>query len=335
MSTVPTMPGRVVTIDRARLTRMRVDTVLGRIGSSKGTRRLVLLALVTAFFAVRAGWPAVLVALAPPLGQVCWWWLQTRNYARNGLGVGQDIRVDYAASGEIGLTDSTGEYWLPRGSAMAVVRFRGNVNVYGRTLSFVVPTEVFTDADAAFLEGHGEEPHEPTTPGPDLPLSLTMTADIQQRTVAAATSQLVRSADFLQPWISGLGVVAFVAVVGFAVAGPAGAVKAGLVAALIMGGLASGTLFRLSRTRASLRAAYATGQTIRGRVDVDGMVLSLPHGTQSFEWRQFSRVRVTRDAVLLRKQRRVLAGDGMVVLPVRLFDDAALGALVAAVPRRF
>lgn len=327
MTAVPAVPGRVVTIDRARLARMRRDTVLAWIGSRKGTVRLVVLALATALFAVPAGWPLILLVVAPPLGQVCWWWFQTRSYARSGLGVGESISVDYAASGEIGLTDATGQVWLPRGSALAVVRSRGNATVYGRSLSFVVPTEVLTDSDAAFLEGHGDEPHEPTAPTPDLPLSLTITADVQQGTVAAITSAMVRSADFWQPWVSAAVVVGIMALVGSA--------TAVLVAALIMGGLASTTLVRVLRMRKGIRAAYPVGRTIRARVDPGHFMLSFPHGAQSHPWSDFSHARVTRHAVLLRRPRRRLALDMIMVMPAGLFDADALGTLVAAVPRRF
>src|SRR3712207_8297397 len=54
--------------------------------------------------------------------------------------------------------------------------------------------------------------------------------------------------DFVQPWLSGLGVTAFVAFVGFLVGGPAGSLKAGVVAGLLLGALASPTLVGVARS---------------------------------------------------------------------------------------
>lgn len=320
--------GRAVTIDRARKARIRRDAVLQTISSPTGQRPMVFAALATGVLGRAVdGWlVAAIMFIIGGLGQLGWWWLRTNASLRSGLDVGQTVRVGYASSGEISITDSTGQIWLPRGSVFAVVRYRGNLTVVGRQVAFLLPRELLTQDDIAFLEGHGPAPQDPTTQGPELPLSCEITARTQGQLVAAATRIVVRSADFLMLWFSAALVVSFVSLAGSI---RAVAVTVALCALLVLPGL-RGVL----RTRAQMRATYRIGLTVRANVTDEGLLLSLAHGTRTLPWRDFSAARLTTNAVLLRRSRRVLAQDKTVILPKALLDNSSLTTIAAAVSGR-
>ena len=319
-----------MTIDRARHARLKRDSVLQAISMPRGVRRLAVAGLIAGAVGLAVGgWlVAALMSVIGVLGQIWWWWFRTGAAMRAGLGVGQSLRVDYADSGEIAITDITGQIWLPRGSAYRVVRYRGNITVGGRAVSFILPGEMLTDVDAAFLEGHGAEPQEATTHGPNLPLSLEMTADRQERLIAAGTAVVVRSADFLVPWLVTAPVV-------IGITALVGSPRAIALAVAFCALCAYPGLRGLGRTRSRIRSAYPIGRTIRAGVSRERMVLSLPHSTRTMEWSEYIGLRVTSDAVLLRKTRRPLAADTTAVLPVDLFNAVALADLAVAVPGRF
>jgi hypothetical protein len=322
-------PGRSITIDRARKARIRRDAVLRTITTPAGLRRLAMTGVALGFLGLLArGWltAAVRASLAI-FGRVAWRWLQVQASLRTGLDVGQTVRVDYASSGEISITDSTGQYWLPRGSVIAVLRYRGIVTVVGREISFILPGELLTAADIAFLEGHGTAPQEATAAGPDLSLSCEVTPDVQRNLVTAATLATVRSADFLLSWfVSAL----LVGVVGYVGSGPA---LAGTV--LFCGLLVLPGLHGVFRTRRGLRAAYPVGLTVRAEVTKERLLLSPTHGTRTIAWRDYAQLRLTKDALLLRHARRRLALDATIVLPITLFDTNARATISAVVHGRF
>jgi hypothetical protein len=320
--------GRSLTIDRARKARIRRDSVLQAIEAPRGRRQLaVTSAIAGALGLAGGGWPAaVLMFVIGVLGHIGWWWLRLGADLRSGLDVGQTIRLDYATSGEISLTDSTGQLWFGRGSVMTVLRFRGNAIVVGREMAFVLPRELLTEADIAFLEGHGPAPGEATALGPDLPLSCEITADIQRKLVAASTRVIARSADFLMPWFSALFVTGMVAYVGSAPA-VAGAMAFG--ALIVLPGVRG-----ILSTRRRMRLTYAVGMTVRADVTEERLLLSLKHSTRPMPLRDFSGIGVTTGVVLLRRARRVLAADRTVLVPIDLFDTAAMTTMSTVIGGR-
>jgi hypothetical protein len=203
------------------------------------------------------------------------------------------------------------------------VRYRGNITVYGRAISFVLPSELVTESDVAYLEGHGEAPGDVTAAGPNLPLSCPMTVERQQELVAAGTAVVVRSADFLMPWLVAPLLIGVPALVGSL---PATAIAVAFAALLTLPGLRG-----VARTRRGIRRGYPVGRTVRAEATAEHLVLSLPHSTRTMAWSEFSGIRVTQVAVLLRRTRPPLGADSTVVLPLDLFDADALAAASAAV----
>ena len=324
-----TSPGRALTIDRPRKARIIRDAVLEQIVAPSGVRRLAVAGAVPAAvgFAWR-GWPvACLMLVLGVLGQVGWWWRRLRAGVRNGLDVGQTIEVAYTNSGEMVITDSTGQVGLRRGSVIMVPRFRANVTVVGRELAFILPGELLDDADVAFLEGHGDAATGATVQGPELPLSCEITAGVQRAMVDSATRVVTRSADFLVLWLVTLFIVGVIAVVGPAPV----VVGTGVFCALCF--LVPG-LLGIRRTRRRVRSRYPVGLIVRAGVTPERLLLSLTHGTSTIPWSRFSGLRVTSDAVLLRRVRKPLAADATAVLPVGLFDDDALATVSSAVSKR-
>jgi len=190
-------------IDRARHGRLVHDLMFQLIASPRGRRRLLALAVVSLVIGRLGGsWllGANLTAVAAVV-QLLYWRIQMGRSMRRGLGVGQRVAVAYADSGELTVADVTGQIWLPRSSAFIVLRKGDIVTVLGRATSFVLPGELLTEADIAFLEGHGEAPEEPTTPGPPLPLALEVTPAVQSQIVEGATRVIATSADFLMPYV--------------------------------------------------------------------------------------------------------------------------------------
>ena len=115
--------------------------------------------------------------------------------------VGQTVSTEWAPDGELVVTDVTGQYRLPRGSVMLVRRNGRNASVYGRSIQFVLPGELLTEDDIAFLEGHASAPRPVEAPAPDLPLSLEVTTEVQAQLLSDATRTTVRTADFLFPYV--------------------------------------------------------------------------------------------------------------------------------------
>jgi hypothetical protein len=321
--------GRAITIDRARKARIRRDAVLHAIGAPGGVRRLVVAGVTAGVvgLAVRGWSAAALMVVVGAFAQVAWWWVRTDAGMRAGLDVGQTVRVDYASSGEICVTDSTGRTWLPRGSALAVLRHRGNVTVVGREIGFILPGELLTEADIAFLEGHGPLPEDVTAPGPDLPLSCDVSLDVQRRVVSAATRLVVRSADFLVPWFVAPFLIGIAAYVGSAAAV---AITSLFCALTVLPGLLG-----LRRTRQRIRATYPVGLTLRAGVTTERLLLALKHGTRTLTWREYRELRLTKDVVLLHRAHRPLVADTTTVVPIALFDADALTTMSTVITGRF
>ena len=267
------------------------------------------------------------MAVVAVAAQVVVWWVQAVRSLRSGLAVGQTVTIGYAESGDLTVIDVEGQVWLPRGSAMAVVRWRGLATVLGRTISFVLPGELVGEEDVAFLEGHGELPPGAELSGPVLPLSLEVTPQVQDQLVSQATRLVTTSADFLVPFVLAVPMAGLFAVfenwlwVG---------IVAGFYALL-----AVPAILALRRTRRGLRATYAVGRTIRAAVTPEHLLFSTPLGTRQLRWSDVETQRVTPDAVLLRRRRAPLTTTRTEVLPRALFTPDDLAALVAAVPRRF
>ena len=165
-----------------------------------------------------------------------------------------------------------------------------------------------------------------TTPGPNLPLSCDITADVQARLISAATRQAWGSADFLMPFLAAALVVGVMAFSGSA------RVVAGTV---VIGALfVTPALYSLDRMRARLRSTYAVGSTVRASVTAEGLWLSLEQVTGRLPWTGFSKIGIGTDAVLLHRKRRLFAPDKTMVLPADLFDANALAAMSAAIRGR-
>ena len=183
------------------------------------------------------------------------------------------------------------------------------MTVLGRATSFVLPGELLTEADIAFLEGHGEAPEEPTTPGPPLPLALEVTPAVQSQIVEGATRVIATSADFLMPYVVApllLGFAALTRSLPFLAATTVFC----LVNVLL-------TLPHLASIRKHVRLTYPVGTTIRAEVTPEHLALSTPHRTQRAPWSDHHAHRLTSQTVLLRRNRR--RPETMQVLPRALF----------------
>jgi len=204
---------RSLTIDRARHDRLAWGLMLQGISSRRGLLQLGGWAALAAIVGWMFSWSlGVVVAAATLLLQLTLWHSRLAGRMQHGLGVGQSITLGYADTGELVLEDVTGPIWLPRGSVVAVIRKRGIAKVRHREMTFVLPGELLTDADIAFLEGRGDVPEPPSIPGLTLPLSLEVSSVMQSRLVADATRSLVTSAAFLITFVSApilLGAAAF------------------------------------------------------------------------------------------------------------------------------
>jgi hypothetical protein len=133
------------------------------------------------------------------------WWVGATVVALVALGAGRRlwytglVSTAWAADGELVVADVTGQYRLPRGSVLVVRRSGRNANVYGRSLSFVLPGELLSDDDVAFLEGHAAGPVPAPAPPSGLARSLVVTEDVQAHLVADATRVVLLTADTLFP----------------------------------------------------------------------------------------------------------------------------------------
>ncbi|XGX79147.1 hypothetical protein LQK93_01946 [Terrabacter sp. BE26] len=267
----------------------------------------------------------ILLSLAVVSGGVAWWWFLIRRSLRKGLGPGQTVSTAYTDWGEWTVTDVTGTVSLARGSAAMVSRTRDRVMIWSRTASFVLPTELVTDEDIAFLEGHGDAPTFLGAPGPVLPLSLEVTPQVQGRVTAAAARVRTTSADTLFPFVPPALLL------------PIGVVAESLFYLALAGvflliGVANYLQTRRA-ARIACRAQYPVGMTIRAQVTQEHLVLQARQGTIHVRWSEYIARRLTRDAVLLRRDRR--RAQTTLVLPRDLFTDDALAEIARSVPREY
>ena len=319
---------RTVTIDRAAKGRAAHELMRQCLASRPGRRRLTVIAVLAALsvplfssWLLGLGFGITLAVL-----QVGWWRLRIARSLRRGYDVGQTITVGYLESEELTVIDQTGQVMLPRGAAMMVLRRGGVVTVFGRSISFVLPSELVTDTDVAFLEGHGEVPHTATTPAPPLPLALEVTPAVQEALVAAKTRVITRSADFLL-----VPLVTTPAVVFFAAFAQSWRFMVGALVFCLACQIPQ--LLWLSRSRRSVRTVFPVGFTVRAEVAAQHLALANPHRTVLLPWSTYQAHRLTTRVVLLRRER---GKPGMTqVLPRALFSDDALARLVTAVPRTF
>ena len=322
-----TSAARAVTISRSRHVELARDMHRQVLTSTWALRRFAWLAGVAAVLAwMLDSWLVWGLAAVGVVVQQVVWRRRILRSLRPGLDVGQTTTVSYTDSGELTIVDATGQVWLPRGSAFSVVRYRGLVTVAGRALSFILPAELLTDADIAFLEGHGDAVAEDAAAaGPTLPVELEVSPSLQSALVAARTRLVVRSADFLVPY------VVAPLLIGFAVlSGSRGFV---LAMTLFCAVTAAPTVLRLVRQRRLERHRYPVGRTLRGDVTPDHLALSAPHLTAQVPWSDFRARRVSGAVVML--QRKPGDTDETLLLPRELFTPDGLAALAAAVPRTF
>jgi hypothetical protein len=283
-----------------------------------------LLALAIAGNDAYAGAAALTVAILAQLGV---WWVRASRSIRRGMRLGDTLTVSYSDR-ELVVVDWTGEVRLPRGSVMLARRTGHNVTIYGRSVSFVLPGELLTAEDVAFLEGYAgpAEPGPQEAPPPALPLRVQVTDTIQHQLVAAATRWTVTTADFLVPLVAA-GSVGALAVVtrvwGFLWV-------AGFLLALALPGS-----FQIAKLRAALREVYPVGRTIAARVTPEELTLTLRHGSQTTPWGAFEAVKGTESVVLLRFRRRRFGTARILVLPLALFRAEDVRTMAKAVPGRF
>ena len=317
-----------VTIDRAAKGRAARELMRQCLASRPGRRRLAFIA-VLAFLSVPlfSSWLLGLgLGLVLASAQLGWWRIRVARSLRRGYDVGQAITVGYLESEELTVIDQTGQVMLPRGAAMTVLRRGGVVTVVGRSISFVLPSELLTDTDVAFLEGHGEVPAAPKSPAPRLPLALEVTPAVQEALVAAKTRVIATSADFLLVPLVTTPLVVFFAAFAQSWRFMVGALVFCLACQVPQ-------LLWLSRSRTAMRAVFPVGFTIRAEVGEDHLALASPHRTILLPWSSYQARRVTDRVVLLRRERGKPGTTQ--VLPRALFPDDALGRVATHVPRTF
>jgi hypothetical protein len=323
---------RTVVIDRGLHLRLRTDMTIDIVRRSRGVLAAGVSAVALGFVLARPV-AAVIVAVVAVVGWAVLRWLHLGRTMRHGLGVGQPITVRQRLDGDpaVVVTDVTGEVELGRGSVLLVTRFRSSVTVHGRQLSFVLPTGLLTESEIGFLEGDLVTPEasaEPASgPASALPLSLTVTEDVQQRAGAAIVRAVALSADALLPVVVS---VAFLVLGAALRSGPWFTVGA-VIAAVCALTTPRGAL----RARSMVRASYPVGRTMRAEVTPDSMTTELDAVVLSVRWEMYDARRVTSDAVLLRRKGPFLSPDVFSVYPRDLFDDASIETLAAALPRTF
>jgi hypothetical protein len=250
-----------------------------------------------------------------------WWRVpayrrQARSTAYDGLDIGQTVTATYTARDVLTFTDATGDQLACLEAATPVGRFRSLLVVHSPRGPFVVPAELLSVEDVAFLAG----------PGPQLPLHLEITAEIQESLVGRATGLVVRSADFLLSWVAALGMLALWAgteLWGFLL-------LAGLFVVLALPGL-----FGLAAMRRRFRRLLPVGWTMRAEVTADRLFVTQANGAVTHAWRDYTALRMTDDCVLLRLRRRPFAPTRTQVLPRALFGPEEVGRLSVAVAKRF
>ncbi|QIG42950.1 hypothetical protein G5V58_09415 [Nocardioides anomalus] len=318
---------RAVTVDRRRHRRIVLDLVVD-LTRHRPARWWVGAALLT-LFAIGAGrqvWyagPAVAVPVV--LLQLLVWWLRAARSAADGLAVGQTVSTGWAADGELVVTDVTGQYRLPRGSVLLVRRSGRNANVYGRSLQFVIPGELLSDDDVAFLEGHAAGPGPVATSPSGLARSLRVTEEVQTHLVADATWTVVRTADFLLPYVGAAG---------FALLGLLTTWAGFLWLAGALLALAVPAAVRFVRWRRAFRAAFPIGRVLHAEVTPEHLAVETQHGTQVLAWDNFAAVSSTDHNVLLRHRRRAFGAARTTLLPLGLFRPEDIHQLAASVGGR-
>lgn len=322
---------RAVVVDRGLHLSLRTDMLLDL---ARRSHRLVSLVVVPVLLGLLLAHPVqgVVLALVAVLAWAAVRWRQLGRTMRDGLGVGQRIEVGHRGEGEaaVVITDASGEVALGRGSALVITRFRGIVTFYGRQLSFVLPAGLLTDTEIAFLEGSAATPQggaAPDEPPSRLPLSLTITEQAQERTGAALSRAIGMSADTLLPVVVALLFLGF----GVVLRAAPMFVCGGVFAAVSLLTAPRAVL----RARSAVRSAYPVGGTIHADVRADSLTTEFATVTHAVRWEAYDARRVTEHAVLLRRKGPFMSPDVYVAFPRRLFDDAAIGQLAAAVPRSF
>lgn len=325
------VPGslRTMTITKNRYRMLFRGLLLDALVSGTSVTRF----LYVAFFALlcwglTGRWVVAVVVTAVALAVIVTrWCVRIRACLRTGLAVGQTVTTGYTPWGELTITDVTGTLCLGRGSAALVTRSRDRVVAWLRTTSFLLPTELLTDEDIAFLEGPGEAPGSSAAPAPVpvLPLELVVTERVQARVMAAAVRVRTRSADVLFPLLTPALLLALVAVTRARIF----ALGAGFFLLVWIG------VYLQARhaARTASRAQYPVGATIRANVTPDHLVVQSRSGTTHSRWSEYIARRLTTDAVLLRRDRR--HPETTVVLPRELFSERALADLATAVPRSY
>lgn len=313
--------GRALTITRARKLRLRRDAVLMALLNPPGRRWLTVGAVGAGAlgFAVGGVPGAAVLVIVSVLDQVGWWWLRMGTSMRSGLDTGQTIHVDYAATGELRLTDATDQLSFGPGTAR-VIPFRSTVTVVTEELAFILPVELLGEDDVAYLEGRTVSPGEGSLAGPRLPFECRITPDLQRDLVSAVTRVIVRSADFLVVWLWALLPVLLAAFT-------SRPTTVAIIAAAMFALLALPSLLALRRTRATVREAYPVGTTVQAAVTDTRLLLGVPRGTIVLDLQAYRRKRVVGQALVLTLHGRPFRVDQMHVVPAALFDDDALATL--------
>lgn len=325
------VPGslRTMTITKHRYRLLFRGLLLDALASSTSVTRFLYAAFLALLcWGLSGRWVVgVVVTAAAVVVIVTHWCVRIRAGLRSGLAIGQTVTTGYTAWGELTVTDVTGTLCLGRGSAASVTRTRDRVIAWLRTTSFVLPTELLTDDDIAFLEGAGEAPAPSAVPVPVpvLPLELVVTEQVQARVMAAAVRVRARSADVLFPLLTPALLLALTALTRSRIV----ALAAGFFLLVCIG------IYLEARhaARTTSLANYPVGATIRASVTPDHLVLQSRGGTVHSRWSEFVSRRLTSDAVLLRRDRR--RPETTVVLPRELFSERALADLATAVPRSY
>ena len=325
---------RSVTIDRRRHRQVKRDQLLGVFGSASGQgslTRWVFSGFTTGFTAEAvarsdisaSSWLAgLLLGVAAALGRLAGWMWRVAEGTRNGLEVGQTVSAGYDDQGRLVVVDAVEQAILPRGCCYLVARRRGLAVVVTDPRTFILPGELLTDADIAFLEGRDQPRH-----GPELQVSLVVTPEVQSKIVTRATRVVLTSADFLLPFV--------VLAIFLAVAVAVGSSKFAIGSVVVLGLLALGGVGGILGSREVMRAAYIVGRPVTGAVMTDHFLMSLVGGVRLYPWKSLRAHRVTTDAVLLRRRTGFMMRTVTEILPRELFTDEALGQLAARLPRRF
>jgi hypothetical protein len=248
-----------------------------------------------------------------------WWrYLSYRRAAeagtRRALGIGQSVTLAHGED-SLDVTDVTGTLRLAKGST-PWRRFRSLVVVFSPTLALALPAELLTAEDLMFLAG----------PGPDLPLHLEVTPEVQEALVERATGLVLRSADFL------LGFVATLCMTVFALATELWGFLA--VAGFLLV-LTAPQVTALLSMRRRFREYLPVGWTMRAEVTDERLLITQANGAVVHKWQDYAALRVTHDAILLRFRRRFLAQTRTHVLPRALFGPEEVGRVESSVRGRF